>query len=268
MNTTYKNDIATMLKHILLIGAASLCFSSNAANSTQISAEVQQALTNENRPARDRKLDQFRKPAQVLDFFQIKPNTQILEIFPGGGYYTELLSNIAGEKGHVTLYSHSPWYFYSKSASDKRHEKKRLKNTHYVISDINTVKFPKEKFDNALIILGLHDLYLESEKDILGQDINPNYFIETLFKAVKPGGIVGVIEHEGKASNSAKDNANLHRLSSDIIKTLFKEAGFVLDAESNLLRNSSDTLEKIVWAKGLRRKTDRSVLRFKKPSTL
>ena len=57
------------------------------------------------------------------------------------------------------------WYDYSKSDSDKRHIGKRFKNTHTVISDMNTLKLPKEKYDTALIVLGSHDIYIEEQKN-------------------------------------------------------------------------------------------------------
>jgi predicted methyltransferase len=111
-------------------------------------------------------LDVDFKPAQILNFFQVAPSSQVLALFVGGGYYPELLNDIVGKDGHVTAYGDSMWYDYSKSDSDKLHMGKRLKNTHTVISDMNTLKLPKEKYDTALTVLGLHDIYVEEQKSL------------------------------------------------------------------------------------------------------
>ena len=77
-------------------------YSANAA--TSISSFINDAVKNINRPTKDLTLDVDRKPPQILNFFQVTPSIQVLELFAGGGYYTELLNDIVGKDGHVTVY--------------------------------------------------------------------------------------------------------------------------------------------------------------------
>jgi predicted methyltransferase len=261
IDKTIKSALAITITSITLLSLVS--YSANAA--TGISSSINNAVNNSSRPAEDLTLDANRKPAQVLNFFQVTPNTQVLEVFAGGGYYTELLNDIVGKDGHVTVYEDSMWYDYSKTDSDKRHRGKRLKNTNTVISDMNTLRLPKEKYDTTVIVLGLHDIYLKSEKSLSGDKRNINHFLNALYHSLKPGGVMGVVEHEATIGEQASTSAELHRLNSALIKKVMLDAGFTFEASSALLANPNDDHTKVVWAKGLRRKTDRSVLKFRKP---
>jgi len=245
---------------------ASSFFTSNthAKSALTIEKAIDQAITNSSRPIKDLALDVDRKPAQVLSFFQVKPDSQILEVFAGPGYYTELLNDIVGSKGQVTVYEDSIWYNYSKSASDKRHEGNRLENTKTVISDMNTLQLPKEKYDTALIVLGLHDIFLQSEKSLADEEREVGHFLRAIYHSIKANGIIGVVEHEATMDEQPSVSAELHRLSSKVITNLMIDAGFIFEASSNVLINASDDHTQVVWADGLRRKTDRSVLRFRK----
>ena len=265
LNMTLDKVISTALSITLTSVTLFSLISYNANGATVVANYISDAVKNNHRPVKDLTLDADRKPAQILNFFQVTPNSQVLEVFAGGGYYTELLNDIVGKDGHVTVYEDSIWYDYSKSDSDKRHIGKRLKNTHTVISDMNTLQLPKEKYDTMLIVLGLHDIYLTSEKSLSGDKRDINHFMTTLYHSLKPGGVLGVVEHEAQMGEKANVSAELHRLNSTLIKKVMHKAGFTFEASSNLLANQNDDHTKVVWAKGLRRKTDRSVLKFRKP---
>jgi predicted methyltransferase len=78
--------------------------------------------------------------------------------------------------------------------------------------------------------------------------------------------VVGVIEHETSIDAVPEQSAELHRLNSNFIKKIMKQAGFIFEQQSNIFKNSHDDYNKIVFDKALRRHTDRSVLRFRKPN--
>jgi len=266
INTSIDKIIKGLLFTTMTSVLASSFFTSNAHAKSALTIEkaIGQAITNSSRPIKDLALDVDRKPAQVLSFFQVKPDSQILEVFAGPGYYTELLNDIVGPKGQVTVYEDSIWYNYSKSASDKRHEGNRLENTKTVISDMNTLQLPKEKYDTALIVLGLHDIFLQSEKSLADEEREVGHFLRAIYHSIKANGIIGVVEHEATMDEQPSVSAELHRLSSKVITNLMIDAGFIFEASSNVLINASDDHTQVVWADGLRRKTDRSVLRFRK----
>jgi len=94
---------------------------------------------------------------------------------------------------------------------------------------------------------------------------DPAAFLAELFKAMKPGGIVGVVDHVALPGETRATADKLHRIDPETVKADFKAAGFVLEGESDLLRMPSDDHAKLVFDPAVRGKTDRFVFRFRKP---
>lgn len=227
---------------------------------------IAQALLHPMRSEKEVLLDALRKPAQILEFFQIEKGMNVIDVFSGPGYYTEILSHLVGSSGSVAMHNHSAWEAYSKKGSDKRIKDNRLPNVYQVMQDLNNTKLKSNHYDAATIILGLHDMFLLSEKSASGDKIDSAAFLTSLYKGIKPGGVVGVIEHEASNDTEPKDSAELHRLNSDFIKKIMEEAGFIFEKQANIFKNSNDDYNKIVFDKEIRRHTDRAVLRFRKPN--
>jgi predicted methyltransferase len=82
---------------------------------------------------------------------------------------------------------------------------------------------------------------------------------------MKPDGIVGIIDHAGLPGNTREIVNKLHRIDPAVVKADFEKAGFVLEATSDLLRNPDDDHSKLVFDPSIRGKTDRFVLKFRKP---
>ena len=95
-------------------------------------------------------------------------------------------------------------------------------------------------------------------------------FLRRVYEALKPGGVFGIVDHHAEAGSGERDaldpREGLHRIDIDLVKREVLEAGFVLDAESNVLRNPDDTRDWNIFSEGRRDKTDRFVLRFVKPA--
>lgn len=171
-----------------------------------------------------------------------------------------------GEEGHVTMHNHSLWYPYFESESKIRLANNRLTNVSLTTQDVNNTVFNKEQFDVAVIILGLHDLYLEGQTAEGGKAFNVPSFLQAVFEAIKPGGVLGIIEHQSISSQPPQKPAFLHRLDSQVIVSLLEEVGFELEARSAMLENKNDDRILSALDPRIRRKTDRAVLKFRKPS--
>ena len=89
--------------------------------------------------------------------------------------------------------------------------------------------------------------------------------IDALYKGMKPGGIVGVIDHVGEGSDTRELVDNLHRIDPTVVKADFERAGFVLVGESDILANPEDDHTKLVFDPSIRGKTDRFLMKFVKP---
>lgn len=253
LNLAHKKQ--ALLAGILLLSSSAYGYANTA---------IEQALSNPNRPSHELILDKVRKPAQVLEFFQLKPEMDVIDVFSGPGYYTELLSHLVGKNGSVAMHNHSSWEAYSKKGSDARIKNNRLPNVYQVMQDLNNTKLTANHFDAATIFLGIHDMFLASEKSENGDKIDVNAFFNALYKSIKPGGIVGIVEHQAKKGADPVKSAELHRTDSSKIIEIMTTAGFTLEAQSNILRNYQDDHTQLVFDKSIRWQTDRVVLRFKK----
>jgi predicted methyltransferase len=95
--------------------------------------------------------------------------------------------------------------------------------------------------------------------------IDAEVFLAELKRGLKPGGIVGIIDHAAMAGAPSETGGTIHRIDPALIIADMRAAGFELEARSDLLHNPDDDLSKSVFAPDVRGKTDRFVLRFRKP---
>jgi len=222
------------------------------------------AINSTTRPDEDRASDAGRQPAAVLEFIGIQPGDVVLEMWAGGGYYTELLAHIVGKDGKVVAHANTPILNFAGEAHPKRHADGRLPNTEILMAENNELALEAGRFDAATIILNYHDLYWSSEQ--YGWDqIDIPAFHAQLFQSIKPGGILGIVDHQAASGSPGETGNTLHRIDSAIVIAELTAAGFVLDGESDALRNTDDDHTKGVFDPEIRGKTDRYVLRFRKP---
>lgn len=252
--------------NMLLVAVAALALASPIAAKQPAKADVAAAVAAPGRPADDVKLDEGRKPVEVLTFMGLKPGDQVADIMAGGGYYTEIMARAVGPKGHVTAYN--PHQFSdgdAKEAAAWAALKGRQTNASLVLYPFEAFAAPANAFSFVIIHLDYHDLYWESEKFKLPRT-DPAAFLKTLYASVKPGGTVAVIDHVALPGDTRATVDKLHRIDPETVKADFLRAGFVLDGESGMLRTAGDDMTKSVFDPAVRGKTDRFVLRFKRPA--
>jgi predicted methyltransferase len=225
----------------------------------QIPQPIKDSVNSPDRSAADKSLDAGRQPDQMLAFFGIKPGMKVADLSAGGGYTTELLSRAVGPKGIV--YSQNPVFppQYEKigQAWKERLKEPWLKNVVAVnkpFTDPDLLPVPPGTVDAAIMNMNYHDLVL------LG--VPRDTMNAAVFKALKPGGVYGIIDHSAKDGSGAKDVA-LHRIDEKFVIDEIKKAGFKLAAASSALRHPDDDRTWMVFKK--RGETDRFMLKFVKP---
>ena len=224
----------------------------------------QDALSRPGRRAEDSERDAGRKPAQVLQFFGIEPGMTVLDLFSGGGYYSELLSYVVGSEGQVVAHSNSAYLGFVGDEFNARHAEGRLPNVEVLMAENNELKLPAEEFDAVLMILTYHDLFWVSPEIGWAKIDVPN-LLDEIYQGMKPGAVLGIIDHYAEAGAPRETGNTVHRIDPGIVISELEIAGFVLEDKSNILRNMDDDYSKIVFDPTLRGKTDRFVLRFRKP---
>jgi len=222
------------------------------------------AVASDARPDSDRSRDAGRKPAAVLEFMGIEPGMTVLDIFTGSGYYAEIIAGVVGEEGKVIAQSNQAYLAFVGEAFNERFGSERLANVEVLMAENNELSLEADSLDAVMLVLSFHDLY-HSDPENGWTQIDGPAFLAELRKGLKPGGIVAVIDHYAEAGAPVETGGTVHRIDPAVVVADMEEAGFILDGQSDILRNPDDDLGKIVFAPELQGKTDRFVMRFKNP---
>jgi predicted methyltransferase len=210
----------------------------------------------------DRNLDAGRHPAELLTFFGVASGMKVAELFAGRGYTTELLARAVGPSG--TVYGENPKWVLEKFAEkpwSERLQKPATKNVVRLDRELDD-PFPADVHDLDLVlsVLVYHDtVWLETDRDKMNRAV---------FRALKKGGVFGIVDHSAQAGAGVSVVKTLHRIEESVVRAEVERAGFRLRAEGSFLRNGSDARD---WndapgAAAERRGTsDRFVLAFEKP---
>jgi len=226
---------------------------------------IAQALAASGRLPEDLPQDVNRKPAELLAFFGVKPGMTVLDLYSAGGYYTEILSNIVGPTGRVYAHNNTPYLGYSKDEIAKRYaDPGRLANVQRITGENNALDLPDNTFDFVLMSMVYHDVYFEDAASGW-ERVDPAKMLAEISSSMKPGAVLGIIDHAAAVGAPPETGGTLHRIDPELLKKEVTGAGFVLDAESDLLRNPADDHTLAVFDPAIRGKTDRVVLRFRKP---
>jgi predicted methyltransferase len=217
-----------------------------------------------NRPADAVKLDADRRPAEVLAASGIKPGDTILDVMAGSGYYSELMGRMTGPRGKVVALEPPRFLEAPKAIEAWDALIKRQPNVSLLKSLPGDAALP-QGITVAMFHLTYHDLYWESEKFKFPR-MDPAAFNARLFKAMKKGGTVIVIDHVGVAGMDPRAQADkTHRIDPAIVKADFEKAGFRFVDELPMLHTAGDNPETLVFDASVRGKTDRFYYRFRKP---
>ncbi|HYE29184.1 MAG TPA: methyltransferase domain-containing protein [Allosphingosinicella sp.] len=228
-------------------------------------ADVAAAVAAPGRPADAVKLDEVRKPAEVLRFMGLKRGDRVLDYFTGTGYYADIIARAVGPSGYVVGWNSAGFARREPVVKALADIRSRHSNTAFYSSPTTAIAFAPNSFDFALLHLVYHDAYWESAQFGLPR-IDPNTVVQAIWHAVKPGGTVAVIDHVATPGGDTREVVEkLHRIDPAVVRADFERAGFVLEARSDLLRVPSDDHSKNVFDPSIRGRTDRFMYRFRKP---
>ncbi len=223
--------------------------------------KLSEAMRAESRGEKDAKRDMNRKPIQTLDFFGFSDDMSVIELIPGGGWYTKLLAptlaergkyygglftgrieeNLKGKEGFENI------TILPVEAKASRSETTRL-------NSIEPFEFDVEPVDMVLTFRNYHNF------DKTGR-MNIN---DAAFKALKSGGIYGVIDHTRRHMTPFSADQR-RRIDPVLAIKEIQDAGFILEDYSMLHYKEADDLTKEVGHESVTGKTDRWTLKFRKP---
>lgn len=216
------------------------------------------------RPAEMVALDAGRKPAEVLAHSLIRPGARVMDVMAGQGYYTELLARHVGPKGRVFAIEPVNYMEDAKTVAAWDALKRRNANVELVVGAPGATAMP-EKLDAAFYHLTYHDLYWQSEKFKYPRT-DVDAYNARLFAALKPGGVVIIIDHHGVPGMDSRAQADkTHRIDEAVVKADMARAGFRFAGSVPILEVAGDDPMKLVFDPSLRGKTSRFYYRFVKP---
>jgi predicted methyltransferase len=224
---------------------------------------VETAISDPRRPAEQVKLDATRKPAISILFSQAKAGDRIADVMSGNGYFTRILSQVVGPAGHV--------YAYIPTEQIAHCSPQEIAGTQAIARD--------SSYRNVTLLTGsLADFRLPKQLDLIWMsqsyhDLHDSFLgpadvallNKTIFEALKPGGVFLVIDHVAEAGSGLRDTETLHRIDPVRMKSEIEAAGFVLESQSDALRNSDDDHKLAVFNPNIRGRTDQVLFRFRKP---
>ena len=227
----------------------------------EIDSKVEAALASESRPAMDRERDRNRRALETLNFFGMKDDMRVVELLPGGGWYTRVLGPVLAENGKLyvalgtgPMSEHlldQPGFDrverLETAANIRRDEERRI----YVADDFD---FGVNDIDMVLTFRNLHNFDPESRARINSQ----------VYKALKSGGLYGTVDHTRRHMEPS-NGENRRRVDPVMIIKEMLDQGFEFVDYSDLHYRADDELEYEVGRRSVTGNTDRFTMLFRKP---
>jgi predicted methyltransferase len=210
-----------------------------AENDRNTVAALQAVIAGPQRSEANKARDQYRHPLQTLTFFGIKPGMTVVEIWPGNGWYTEILAPFLKERGK--LYEAVGMGVGAKAFEEK------LKADPAVYGEV-IVTVLQPPAETAIAPAGTADMILtfRNVHDRLPRGNTADYF-KAFYRALKPGGTLGITDHRANPSQPQDPNAKNGYVRQDYMIELAKRAGFKLAGTSEINANPKDPQNQPVW---------------------
>lgn len=208
-------------------------------------------------------IDQRRHGPEILAFAGVKPGDTVIDLIPGGAYWTKLFAKTVGAKGHVYGIWPTP---YAQEAKTNVVDYQKLAgstdfpNVSMAIEPPTQVTAPA-KADLVFTSQNYHDY-----PDKFMGPVDPAVLNKAVFDALKPGGIFLIVDHAAAAGSGMTDTDTLHRIDPAIVKQQVTAAGFEFVGSSDLLANPADDHSLKVFDPKVRGHTDQFIYKFRKPA--
>ncbi|WP_339879778.1 methyltransferase [Pseudidiomarina gelatinasegens] len=206
---------------------------------------LEQAVQAESREEANKARDAFRNPQQTLAFFGIRPNMTVVEVSPGGGWYTEILAPYLKQDGllyaaHFPADSSSGYYARSRQAFVER-VANDANFANIVVTEFapfsETEIAPPGSADMVLTFRNLHNWYMNG-----GDEAVQNAFLQ-FYTALKPGGVLGVVDHRLPENRPDTDMASSGYMKESFAVAMAEAVGFELVERSEINSNPRDTAD-------------------------
>jgi predicted methyltransferase len=239
-----------------------LALAAGSAGAVSTPKYITDAVADSARPEADKARDAQRKPAQTLEAAGVKPGDQVVELVPGKGYYTRLLSVVVGPRGKVYAIAPPPRPDAAPDAPAPAAAVQAIAaDPHYANVKVDVQRAAELKLPHGVDVVwttqNYHDFHNLKDTDALAID-------KAVFNALRPDGTYFVVDHAATPGSGFKDTSTLHRVDEDAVKKEIESVGFRLVGESDALHNKEDPHTAKVFDESIRGHTDQFILIFRK----
>ena len=238
-------SIATTLIVMMVAGctAPSQPVSHASQSASSGAASLDAAMGGSQRSEQARSRDAYRHPKETLRFFDLGPTQTVLEIAPGGGWYTDILAPYLHDAGHLYEAQYAST-LPELDAEDRRTDAAYLRKLagtpnvygNVVVGTLRAGQFAgfdaHERFDRVLTFRNIHNWIKDGQFDAN---------LHAFYGALKPGGELGVEEHRARPGTTVQQMIDSGYVSEAFVIEHAQAAGFVLAARSEINANARDT---------------------------
>ena len=227
---------------------------------SDMEARIKEQMAAPDRHDWDLRRDIPRKPFETFQFLGLREGMVAMDIGAYAGYTTEMLSAAVGQGGTVYMQNTQEVIkeyaegYYDRTIAE-RLANNRLPNVKLHVREYDDLGL-QDEVDMAFLGNLIHDFYYRDGEE------NALRFLASIRTALKPGGVLGVMDHVG---DSDQPNGKLHRIDPDVARNLLRRAGFKIEAESDLFANSKDDHTLMVYDETVYLQTDRFLFRAISP---
>ena len=233
-----KNPVITIA---LLISSVFFSGNPSYSNNSQNKEMLERVLQGSHRSEANRLRDKYRRPVETLTFFGVKPNSNVVEITPGRGWYSEILAPLLKANGTFTA------VIYDADLTDNAYLKKlngfyktKLGDSPKIYSNVQLeeINHKTPVFDldsSADFVLTFRNVHNWAKSGTTDE------MFRSFYKSLKTGGVLGVVEHRARAGTPISQQIKSGYMTEQFVIKTAEKAGFVLNAGSDINNNSLDT---------------------------
>lgn len=215
-----------------------------------VSGLLDTVLAGSHRSYENRARDRWRNPKETLEFFGLEPDMTVVEIYPGGGWYTEVLAPVLRGRGRLVAAHFDPTlppdyrerYFNDymnmlAGRGDLYDEVEVLQ-----LGDPGTFSLGEDgSADMVLTFRNIHSMINDGSLEAM---------LAAMFRVLRPGGVLGVVQHRADEGVDAIESARMGYVPESYVIAMAEAAGFRFDASAEINANPSDTKDhsRGVWA--------------------
>jgi predicted methyltransferase len=231
----------------LLLGAGLLGGCATTATPPRDDVALRAAIAGPQRDPANVARDGARHPYETLRFFGIRPDMTVVEIWPGGGWYTEILAPYLKPQGklyaaHFDPDTQTPYFRDSRAKFEAK-----LAAQPEIYGAVEITAFdppgavaiaPPDSADLVLTFRNVHNWYMRG-----GGEVRLNAAFHAMYTALKPGGVLGIVDHRLPSSRPASEQEDSGYMLPDVVITAAERVGFKLVESSEINANPKDTAD-------------------------